>query len=91
MSKFESSQKDESRAQSADSSKVFTVNRELSSIDVRRVIFYNWCRPLKCALHTFEATAFNTYAALSKAGMKENCRLVGQFALEYLIRGTQAI
>jgi len=39
MTKFESSWKDESRAQSADSSKAFTATRELSIVDVRRVIF----------------------------------------------------
>jgi len=46
MRKFKSSQKDESRAQSADSSKAFTVTQELSIVIVRRVIFYSWCGPL---------------------------------------------
>jgi len=29
-----------------DSPKAFTVNRELSIVDIRRVIFWNWCRLL---------------------------------------------
>jgi len=29
---------------SADSSKAFTVNREVSIVDGRRLIFWSWCR-----------------------------------------------
>jgi len=47
---------------SADFSKAFTVNRELSIVDIRlqEGYFLELMLAAQCALHTFEAKAFNT-------------------------------
>jgi len=43
---------------STDSSKVSTVNREVSVVDVRFIFLE--LMPAACAMHTFEMKAFNT-------------------------------
>jgi len=81
MCAFEASQKHQSRAQLADSSKAFTAKRELPFVDVRRVIFYSWCRQLNEHCTPLKLTHYTLSLHFQKLEWKT---VVGQFALEYL-------